>query len=218
MVTVMVSVHRQEKQVEQYLYSTKSFSRLATATSQVHDSATHINIQLGDLEEQPQQEQQQSISSDAQSNVPGTNETTPSPSDTAEHVSNPPPPLKRTFSLRRSRADSFAGVADERHLSHRRHRHREFRRTKQVATQAVLYIFAFYLTYFFATLNRILQQVNGSSPFGVLLMHSLTLPQQGFWNFLIYRRPYYLQLRRQSQTRWEAVKKAVVLSWFRDDK
>lgn len=69
----------------------------------------------------------------------------------------------------------------------------EFRRTRQVATQAVLYICAFYMTYFFATLNRILQQVRGSSPYIVLLMHTLSLPQQGqVYIFLALVRVYRL--------------------------
>ena len=38
-----------------------------------------------------------------------------------------------------------------------------------------------------------------------------------FWNFLIYRRPLYLQLRRQKYTRWETIRSCVVLSWFRKD-
>jgi hypothetical protein len=89
-------------------------------------------------------------------------------------------------------------------------------RTRQVATQAVLYILAFYNTYIFATINRILQQSNGSSPFAILMLHSLSLPMQGFWNFLIYRRPFYLLLRRsKSMPRWEAIKTSLILSWFK---
>lgn len=38
-----------------------------------------------------------------------------------------------------------------------------------------------------------------------------------FWNFLIYRRPLYLQQRRQHKTRWETIRACVVLSWFRED-
>jgi hypothetical protein len=88
-------------------------------------------------------------------------------------------------------------------------------RTKQVASQAALYILAFYLTYIFATINRILQQVDGFTPFWVVIMHSLTLPLQGFWNFFIYRRPTYLRLRRDN-TRWGAIKDCLVLSWFKN--
>jgi hypothetical protein len=85
-----------------------------------------------------------------------------------------------------------------------------------VASQAVLYILAFYNTYIFATINRILQQSNGSSPFFILMLHSLSLPMQGFWNFLIYRRPFYLNLRRSKlMPRLEAIQASLILSWFK---
>lgn len=89
-------------------------------------------------------------------------------------------------------------------------------RTRQVGGQAMLYILAFYMTYIFATVNRIMQQATGSSPVGILIMHSLTLPMQGFWNFLIYRRPQYLRQRRSGRTRCESIMNALVLTCFRN--
>eukprot|EP00542_Grammatophora_oceanica_P009119 CAMPEP_0194044162 /NCGR_PEP_ID=MMETSP0009_2-20130614/15672_1 /TAXON_ID=210454 /ORGANISM="Grammatophora oceanica, Strain CCMP 410" /LENGTH=268 /DNA_ID=CAMNT_0038688599 /DNA_START=358 /DNA_END=1164 /DNA_ORIENTATION=+ len=69
-------------------------------------------------------------------------------------------------------------------------------RARQVASQAVLYVLAFYLTYFFSSTNRIYQQVDGQSPFWVKLIHATFQPLQGTFNFFIYRRPVYLRIRR----------------------
>jgi hypothetical protein len=55
----------------------------------------------------------------------------------------------------------------------------------------------FLLTHFFATIDRIYQQVTGTAPFGLLLVHSIFQPLQGFFNLIVYRRPQYIRLRRK---------------------
>ena len=266
MFVVARSVHRQEAQVEKYLQPQRSFMMTTTANQTNNNNSQHGNSSQHGSESQRQLPRipsntclspgQTKIEDDNDDDEPPTQSAvTPS---TENNNSNPQAEEEGATQIVTSpRSMSFRlSLSLRRNASSADHvwrtRQREFKRTKQVATQAILYICAFYFTYFFATLNRILQQVQGSSPFVVLFLHSLTLPQQGyvmclrvclcieyiavsslfahsgfdyycmfisppnrFWNFLIYRRPYYLQLRRQQLTRWQAVCKAVTLSWFR---
>lgn len=70
-------------------------------------------------------------------------------------------------------------------------------RTVQVFTQSLYYMGAFYLTHVWSTSNRIYQQLNnGSSVFGITLIHSFFDPLQGFLNYFVYQRPRYMKLRK----------------------
>jgi hypothetical protein len=68
-------------------------------------------------------------------------------------------------------------------------------RSWQVFSQCLFYVAAFYLAHFFATIDRIYQQVTGTAPFWLLLAHSIFQPLQGFFNLIVYRRPQYVRLR-----------------------
>jgi hypothetical protein len=67
----------------------------------------------------------------------------------------------------------------------------------QVFSQCTFYVVIFYLTHVFGSADRIYQQFNGTSPFWLLLLHCIFQPLQGFGNFLVYRRPHYLKMRRK---------------------
>lgn len=73
-------------------------------------------------------------------------------------------------------------------------------KSSQVASQAVYYVAAFYFSYSFGTLNRLIAYFSSSqqSVFGVQLLQVLFQPLQGVFNFLIYRRPTYLRLRKKN--------------------
>ena len=83
------------------------------------------------------------------------------------------------------------------------------RYSRQVLHQAVWYLTAFYLTWIFATINRLWQlTLLEGSPYIILLLHATFAPCQGFFNLLVYMRPRYLRIRKQNPTysRWQVIK------------
>jgi hypothetical protein len=73
--------------------------------------------------------------------------------------------------------------------------------TGQVASQALYYVAAFYFAYSFGTLNRLITLFSTSKEpvVAVQLLQAFFQPLQGVFNFLIYRRPTYLRLRKNEQ-------------------
>jgi hypothetical protein len=162
----MVAVHRQEKQVLKYTHPTKSFSQGPLRESVASQTQNNQNITTQD------DHNESAAAAGGEGNMEDVNNNSNNTPDCEETGQLQEETSRRSFSFRRSNSSGQS-------LDKKERKKKDFRRTKQVATQAILYIGAFYFTYFFATLNRILQQINGSSPFVVLLLHSLTLPQQG---------------------------------------
>jgi hypothetical protein len=74
------------------------------------------------------------------------------------------------------------------------------------------------MTFFFPTVNRSFQAITGRTKYGLLVMHELSVPLQGLFNFLIYRRQYVLRLKAQyPDLTWrEILKEALVVSWFKN--
>jgi hypothetical protein len=104
------------------------------------------------------------------------------------------PPTEITIGEHTSRWSPNAVL---RHWYARRAIYREdYRRTVEVKNQAIWYLSVFYLTHIWATTTRIIQQVrNGKTFFGVVLVHSIFDPLQGFSNFVVYQRPRYIKIR-----------------------
>lgn len=78
-------------------------------------------------------------------------------------------------------------------------------RSAEVFHQACWYLLVFYLTHVWSTTNRIIQQRNnGTTYFGIILIHSWFDPLQGFLNFVVYQRPRYIKERKKypSLPRW----------------
>jgi hypothetical protein len=69
--------------------------------------------------------------------------------------------------------------------------------SRVVFQQSLWYTAAFYASYTFPTINRVLQQVNGSSPYALLLLHAIFFPLQGFFNVLIYRYAFFHRLKQR---------------------
>ena len=67
-------------------------------------------------------------------------------------------------------------------------------RARMVGTQGIWFVGAMYITYFFPTISRIAQQA-GVTSFPLLLLHALSFPTQGFWNFWVYIRPRFIKYR-----------------------
>lgn len=68
-------------------------------------------------------------------------------------------------------------------------------KSQRVAKQALLYVGVFYLTWLFGTINRMYQAITKTTSFPLLVLHSVFVPWQGFLNFLVYNRPYYLRYK-----------------------
>ncbi|KAG7342891.1 hypothetical protein IV203_020836 [Nitzschia inconspicua] len=82
--------------------------------------------------------------------------------------------------------------------SSREQRREDNKRTVEVFHQACFYLGIFYLTHVWSTTNRILQLVNnGSSNYGVTVIHAIFDPLQGFLNYFVYQRPRYLKIRKK---------------------
>jgi hypothetical protein len=69
--------------------------------------------------------------------------------------------------------------------------------SRVVFQQSLWYTAAFYASYTFPTINRVFQQVYGSSPYALLLLHAIFLPLQGFFNVLIYRYAFFHRLKQR---------------------
>lgn len=89
---------------------------------------------------------------------------------------------------------------------------------RKVAIQGLLYVGAFFCTYFpgFAIRMMALRGRGLSSEaelFKLLILQSCLVPLQGFCNMLIYVRPTYLKLRKAGASRWKSIGGA----WFAPD-
>jgi hypothetical protein len=54
--------------------------------------------------------------------------------------------------------------------------------SRAVYMQALYYTCAFYTTYTFATVNRLVQQATGKTYFPIIFLHAILIPLQGFFN------------------------------------
>mmetsp|Transcript_12950 Transcript_12950/g.21455 ORF Transcript_12950/g.21455 Transcript_12950/m.21455 type:complete len:386 (+) Transcript_12950:102-1259(+) len=105
----------------------------------------------------------------------------------------------QSSSLRRSSLRSNASSADsvidcedpgnvEERTSRRKKKQPRSETTRKVANQAMLYIAALFVTWFFTTLLRLSQTISGVTNYWMVVMMALLFPLQGFWNALIYFR------------------------------
>ncbi|KAL7526853.1 hypothetical protein ACHAXR_001682 [Thalassiosira sp. AJA248-18] len=60
-------------------------------------------------------------------------------------------------------------------------------RSRKMFHQAAFYLFAFYLTWWAPTINRMVQMTNGESYYFFMVMTAFFAPLQGFLNFIVYR-------------------------------
>jgi len=71
-------------------------------------------------------------------------------------------------------------------------------KAQRVANQALWYVAAFYLTFLFPTINRVVEQVTSQTYFPLVFLHAITKPMQGLLNYLVYIRPRFLKIREQN--------------------
>lgn len=162
LIAVARSVYKQEAKVDKYLQPQKQFAVPAQSNELAVVDATTGPPKHNAMDDNDDSPEEKNCK-------PSASTSSDDPEVIAEESFHRGEQLRRALTSRWSSSDNLDSA-----------RKQEFSRTKQVGVQCILYICAFYMTYFFATLNRILQQVRGSSPFAVLLLHSLTLPYQGY--------------------------------------
>jgi hypothetical protein len=90
------------------------------------------------------------------------------------------------------------------------------KRVRDVATQAFLYVAAFFVTYFVPVLLRILESfgfrpADEDKVYTLLVISHISLPLIGFFNLLIYIRPRYLRTRSEFPNQWRtwAIRRAL---------
>ena len=93
------------------------------------------------------------------------------------------------------------------------------KRIREVATQGFLYVFTFYVCYTPAFIIRLLEGLGldgekESDIYPVLVLNSILLPIQGFFNVFIYTRPNYVRVQAAfpEQSKWWIMKHACLES------
>ena len=88
-------------------------------------------------------------------------------------------------------------------------------KSRQIAVQGMLYVCAFYITWLFPTIQRIMELSGSDQYFVVQLFDTILLPLQGLLNFTIYIRPKFMALRKNSPDSgfWGALWKASYEIW-----
>lgn len=68
------------------------------------------------------------------------------------------------------------------------------KQSRKVANQAMLYVGAFYMTWIFGTVTRLVQLTqDGKIYFPIIIMMTIFFPLQGFFNCIVYLRPRYMR-------------------------
>lgn len=85
-------------------------------------------------------------------------------------------------------------------ISRRNSSSRRRYRTREILRQAVLYFFAFLLTYGFIFLAEIVEGIYGTDnvPFFFYILNDIFLPLQGFFNIIVFMRPHISKFRRRN--------------------
>eukprot|EP00571_Detonula_confervacea_P004530 CAMPEP_0172327360 /NCGR_PEP_ID=MMETSP1058-20130122/59343_1 /TAXON_ID=83371 /ORGANISM="Detonula confervacea, Strain CCMP 353" /LENGTH=387 /DNA_ID=CAMNT_0013044389 /DNA_START=120 /DNA_END=1283 /DNA_ORIENTATION=+ len=73
---------------------------------------------------------------------------------------------------------------------------RQHQQSHRVTNQALRFVAVFYVTWAFATVNRLLQLIIGHSYFWLMVLHTVFVPLQGFFNFLVFIYPRYLKWKK----------------------
>jgi hypothetical protein len=122
--------------------------------------------------------------------------------DKYRHLNNP-----SSSSRRRSLPkDSLSSIFRRRQKQRISLIKRKRQQSKQVAHQALAYVGAFFLTWIFGTIARLMQQSKedvSKSYRPLLLLQTIFFPLQGFFNALVYLRPRFVQYREAHKKKQE---------------
>lgn len=76
------------------------------------------------------------------------------------------------------------------------------RKTKAVAKQAILYVGAFFVTWLFPTVARLIKLISGEDPpIWLVALSGAFIPIQGFFNALVYFRLIFIKCQRENPER-----------------
>lgn len=70
------------------------------------------------------------------------------------------------------------------------------RQSRRATNTALRYVAVFYVTWVFATVNRLLELIIGHSYFWLGVLSAVFVPLQGFFNFLVFIYPRYLKWKK----------------------
>lgn len=86
--------------------------------------------------------------------------------------------------------------------------------SRRIAVQGIMYILAFYITWLFPSVQRIIELVLGKNFFVLQFLDTSLLPLQGFLNVIIFARPRYLRTRKRNPEVgfWRAMGDMIVLA------
>jgi len=78
---------------------------------------------------------------------------------------------------------------------------------EETFTQALLYVSAYFSCYIFVIVAQFMENVG----FPLMLLKAIFYPSQGFWNFLIYVRPRFIEIRekKKDETFWWVLKAVI---------
>mmetsp|Transcript_13163 Transcript_13163/g.23543 ORF Transcript_13163/g.23543 Transcript_13163/m.23543 type:complete len:355 (+) Transcript_13163:77-1141(+) len=93
---------------------------------------------------------------------------------------------KYEFSILACHGENRTSAIERKKAEDEKRRHAQ---SRAVAYQALRFVGAFYLTWLFPTVNRVLQASICHSYFWLMVMHTICSPMQGFCNFLVYIYP-----------------------------
>jgi len=70
--------------------------------------------------------------------------------------------------------------------------------SRKVSEQALFYVGSMFVTWIFPSCARFSQMINGSSPFALLALATISAPSQGALNTLVYFRPRYERFKQKN--------------------
>jgi hypothetical protein len=93
---------------------------------------------------------------------------------------------------------------------------RDLKHSKKIATQSYLYVGAFFVTWLWPTVARIVQLCNVPIPNWLVSLAGCFIPIQGFFNAVVYFRPRFKNCSRkhQDKSKWWIMRRIISVSLF----
>jgi len=102
------------------------------------------------------------------------------------------------FSSKAAKERRLSTISINSTSSRRSRLYKKATRSRQIAIQGMLYVCAFYITWLFPTIQRLMELANKKS-FVVQFFDSTLLPLQGLFNFIIFIRPRLVAYRKANK-------------------
>jgi hypothetical protein len=94
--------------------------------------------------------------------------------------------------------------------------HIKMKCTRRVAKQGLLYVGAFFITWMFPTISRIIELSGGTIPPTLVVLSGTFIPSQGIFNALVYFRLRYIRCRKKysSKSKFWVMKRIIILTIY----